>query len=52
MADRLAEEIVSALEGGDARTLERLIDMLEPENGNGLTVQRKAALADVLSELL
>jgi uncharacterized protein (DUF305 family) len=48
MNDRLAEEIDAALSGGDARTLQRLIAMMESDNGNGITLQRKAALADVL----
>jgi uncharacterized protein (DUF305 family) len=51
MADRLGEEIAEALQGNDASKLKRLIDIIEPEDGNGATALRKAALVDVLTEL-
>ncbi|MDJ0812598.1 MAG: DUF305 domain-containing protein [Woeseiaceae bacterium] len=48
MNERLAGEIEAALSGRDARTLERLIEMMEPDNGDVLAARRKASLADVL----
>ena len=49
MTDRLAAEIETALQVNDGRTLERLIAMLEPDNGDDIAVIRKAALADTLA---
>ena len=51
MADRFGEEIHAALKDSDARKLKRLIGMVEPEDGNGLAVRRKAALVEVLTAI-
>jgi uncharacterized protein (DUF305 family) len=51
IADRFGEEIDAALKDSDARKLKRLIGMVEPEDGNGLAVQRKDALVDVLTAI-
>ncbi len=51
LAERLAEEFASALQDDDTRKLKRLVEMLEPIDGDDATAQRKAALADVLTEL-
>ena len=51
LADRFVEEIESALRANDNGTLERLVEMLDPGDGDDLTAQRKAALVDVLTAL-
>jgi uncharacterized protein (DUF305 family) len=51
LADRFAEEIEKALQDNDNDKLKRLIEMLEPEDGNDATAQRKAALVDILAQL-
>ncbi len=48
MTDGFAAEIEAALDGRNVRTLNRLIAMIEPANGDDLAVQRRAALIDVL----
>ncbi len=49
MNERLAGEVEAALSHRDARTLERLIEMVEPDNGDPLAAHRKASLADVMT---
>ena len=52
MADGLGSEIEDALVSGDADRLKRLIAVVEPGNGNGITMQRQAALVDVLAQIV
>mgnify|MGYP001825402188 CR=1 FL=1 len=51
MTERLATELADAVRVGDARSLERLADIVRSIEGDDITAQRRAALVKVLANL-